>query len=339
MKPLFALAVCILVFSAVAAELDMNLLKAIGNDRTRWAAHSHGAETRECFRVVDSGGKPVTNANVRCAFKVGVGASGLQDVYGVTDTNGLCTINGMCKAYMDYSVAKDGYYCSHGKVDYMETTRVPAVIGGKWQPYGETRTVVLKQIRQPQDMLGVDCPPQRKIRIYDEWLGVDLAKGDFVPPVGNGCEPDMLVRFHLAGEMPYDWSIRMDVSFTNSPYAGAYRLKMDNWSDMKSVYQADTNATYLSELSFRHAREKGKRTPNMEKLGKDEYLVFRTRTKVDGGGKLLSARYGKLYGPWHFEDAGGFRIHKVFLNRNDNDVNLEDTWTIENAKKYRSHLR
>ena len=53
----------------------------------------------------------------------------------------------------------------------------------------------------------------------------------------------------------------------------------------------------------------------------------------------MSARYGKLYGPWHFEDAGGFRIHKVFLNRNDNDVNLEDTWTIENAKKYRSHLR
>ena len=217
-------------------------------------------------------------------------------------------------------------------------TELP-VKDGKWQPYGETRTVVLKQIRQPQDMLGVDCPPQRKIRIYDEWLGVDLAKGDFVPPVGNGCEPDMLVRFHLAGEMPYDWSIRMDVSFTNSPYAGAYRLKMDNWSDMKSVYQADTNATYLSELSFRYAREKGKRTPNMEKLGKDEYLVFRTRTKVDGGGKLLSARYGKLYGPWHFEDAGGFRIHKVFLNRNDNDVNLEDTWTIENAKKYRSHLR
>lgn len=302
------------------------------------SALRNGALGRYVYRVVDDGGIPVSNASAHVWFRSYGRPQDKADWVVQTDTNGMFAAEHRFNEQFSVGIDKEGYYHTHVEINYLSMTELP-VKDGKWQPYGETRTVVLKQIRQPQDMLGVDCPPQRKIRIYDEWLGVDLAKGDFVPPVGNGCEPDMLVRFHLAGEMPYDWSIRMDVSFTNSPYAGAYRLKMDNWSDMKSVYQADTNATYLSELSFRYAREKGKRTPNMEKLGKDEYLVFRTRTKVDGGGKLLSARYGKLYGPWHFEDAGGFRIHKVFLNRNDNDVNLEDTWTIENAKKYCSHLR
>ena len=302
------------------------------------SALRNGALGRYVYRVVDDGGIPVSNASAHVWFRSYGRPQDKADWVVQTDTNGMFAAEHSFNEQFSVGIDKEGYYHTHVEINYLSMTELP-VKDGKWQPYGETRTVVLKQIRQPQDMLGVDCPPQRKIRIYDEWLGVDLAKGDFVPPVGNGCEPDMLVRFHLAGEMPYDWSIRMDVSFTHSPYAGAYRLKMDNWSDMKSVYQADTNATYLSELSFRYAREKGKRTPNMEKLGKDEYLVFRTRTKVDGGGKLLSARDGKLYGPWHFEDAGGFRIHKVFLNRNDNDVNLEDTWTIENAKKYRSHLR
>ena len=258
------------------------------------SALRNGALGRYVYRVVDDGGIPVSNASAHVWFRSYGRPQDKADWVVQTDTNGMFAAEHSFNEQFSVGIDKEGYYHTHDEINYLSMTELP-VVDGKWQPYGETRTVVLKQIRQPQDMLGVDCPPQRKIRIYDEWLGVDLAKGDFVPPVGNGCEPDMLVRFHLAGEMPYDWSIRMDVSFTNSPYAGAYRLKMDNWSDMKSVYQADTNATYLSELSFRYAREKGKRTPNMEKLGKDEYLVFRTRTKVDGGGKLLSARYGKLY--------------------------------------------
>lgn len=90
MKALTALVMWGSAFVALAAELDRDLLKAMGDDRTRWAALSRGAETRECFRVVDSEGNPVTNANVRCAFKVGAGGSGFQSVGGVTDVNGLC---------------------------------------------------------------------------------------------------------------------------------------------------------------------------------------------------------------------------------------------------------
>ena len=297
--------------------------------------YKNGAEAKIVYRIVDDEGSPVSNACAHIWFRTDYPKLEITDWVLTTDVNGEFVAKFKTNERISISIDKEGYYHSFDRITFRSETSGYKACDGKWQPYGETRTVVLKQMRQPQNMLGVDCPPQRKIKNYDEWLGFDLEKGDFIPPVGNGCESDMLVRFHLDGEMPYDWSIRMDVSFTNYPYAGAYRLKKDDWSDMKSVYHADANATYLSELSFRYAREKGKRTPIIEKLDKDEYLVFRTRTKVDSRGNLLSARYGKLYGPWHFEDAGGFQIHKVFLNRNDNDVNLEDTWTIEDAKKYR----
>ena len=328
MKPLFALAVCILVFSAVAAELDMNLLKAIGNDRTRWAAHSHGAETRECFRVVDSGGKPVTNANVRCAFKVGVGASGLQDVYGVTDTNGLCTINGMCKAYMDYSVAKDGYYCSHGKVDYMETTRVPAVIGGKWQPYGETRMVVLKKVKNPYAVkVFNEKSHRRNIPVFGEWVGFDLEDGDFLPPYGSGRHEDVSLRFKSdVRKRRIDYTYVMDVCFTNNPYGGAYIMKEDACSDLKTEYLADTNANYRSVWSF--ATESIADLPvKYSYLDHDSYLVFRTRTRVDENGRLVGAHYGKVRGIWRSTQKE-MLLNDGCFNPVENEPNIEGDQTL-----------
>lgn len=292
-----------------------------------------GAQAKIVLKVVDQDGVAVPGAKIWGAFS----ANHLKDsilVDGATDTNGEFVAQGKCNEFLRVDVTKDGYYHTEEKVNFWRSKSDPIVVDGKWQPYGETRTTVLKRILQPHEMLGPELPPQRKVKMYDKWLGFDLARGDFLPPVGCGQDADMLVRFHLAGEMPYDWSIKMDVSFTNHPCAGACILKKDDWSDMKSVYFADTNALYLTDFSFQYARENGSRHPTVEKLGKNEYLIFRTRTKVDKDGNLTSARYGKLYGPWDFEDAGGSQIQKVFLNKVDNDANLEDTWTIENAKKY-----
>ena len=294
-----------------------------------------GAMAKIEIKVVDQNGHIVPEAKIWGGFTSGGRLNGYVLVDGVTDTNGIYIAQGNCNEFLRFDVRKDGYYRSNIKINFWQSKVDPLVVDGKWQPYGETRIVVLKKINQPHEMLGSECPPQRKIKVYDKWLGFDLEKGDFLHPIGNGGNADMLVRFKLKGQMPYDWSIKMDVSFTNHPCAGAYVLKKDVLSDMKSVYFADTNALYLTEFSFQYAREKKIRRPIVEKLGDDEYLVFRTRTKVDKDGNLVSARYGKLYGPWNFEDAGGSQIQQVFLNKADNDVNLEDAWTIENAKKYK----
>ncbi|MDO5317732.1 MAG: hypothetical protein Q4G65_03815 [bacterium] len=305
-----------------------------GYDRTVWRAMTYGAEFDVLFKVVDDEGAPVANA--KCSGWMYMETAPKQGSHYslYTDTNGFVRVAGKCGEWFSVVLCKEGYYDTMLDVKYPNRNASPMLVDGKWQPYGETRTVVLKRIRKPRKMLGPDRPPQRKIRIYDKWLEFDLERGDFLPPIGNGHDADMLIRFRLHGRMPDDWSIAMDVSFTNHPHAGAYRLKKDTWSDMKSSYCADANAMYQANFTFKYCHEKGV-YPHADKLGKDEYMVFRTRTRVDRDGNLLSARYGKLYGPWHFEDAGGAKIHKVFMNALDNDVNLEDTWTIEESKKYR----
>ena len=320
MKTLFALVVSILAFSAVADELNIKLLKAIGNDRTRWVAHSRGAKVRERFRVVDLDEKPVTNADVRCTFKVGAGASGLQDVYGVTDMNGLCTINGMCKAYMHYSVEKDGYYCSHGKVDYMETTRVPAVIEGKWQPYGETRTVVLKRIRNPcavKVFSGEQC--HRKIPVFEQWLPFDMEQSDWLAPYGKGIHNDVLLRFHKKlTDKWFDFAFSMEACFTNSPHAGVYIRPLDDYSDLKSSYSAETNANYCANYNFSFESVSKKRVG----LDENSYLVFRTRTRVDENGKLVGAHYGKYSRGWR-SDEKEMHFGAACFNPVENDNNIE----------------
>lgn len=165
--------------------------------------------------------------------------------------------------------------------------------------------------------------PQRKMTICDEWLGFDLEKCDFLPPIGEGVVSDALIRFHREDISRTEWSKSIEVSFANYPYAGAYRKKKDLWSDFKSDYLADTNKVYEASIVFKYVKNGSK--VEVSRLGEDEYLVYRTRTKVDKEGKLISARYGKLYGPWYFEDAGGVRISRGFLNREDNDINLENT--------------
>ena len=64
-----------------------------------------------------------------------------------------------------------------------------------------------------------------------------------------------------------------------------------------------------------------------QRLGDSEYLVFRVRTVLDDKGNIISARYGKIYGPIEYGDSdsnqGGRVSFTYYLNPMDNDRNLE----------------
>ena len=59
-------------------------------------------------------------------------------------------------------------------------------------------------------------------------------------------------------------------------------------------------------------------------MGDTEYLAFRVQTVLDDKGNIVSARYGKIYGPIEF---GVGKEHNVrftyYLNPTDNDRSLE----------------
>ena len=141
-----------------------------------------------------------------------------------------------------------------------------------------------------------------------KWLGYDFEQYDWLPPHGEGKIADVEVYFYSEF---YEDNWRRDFLKLRFPYpeAGAYVMQKDNSSALKSVYHADKSQAYQQELSFYGPVERNInylfrefRDGESERriISKDEYLIFRTRTKVDKDGNLVEARYGKIYGPIDF---------------------------------------
>ena len=311
---------------AVAAEnIPSAILSAMSKDKSRGYGELYGAKAKECFYVVDQDGNPVEEARIRGAFWTGGGMNDYVPVDGLTNTNGEYVAEGKSRYKLRYTVSKDGYYSTNGEVVYVNTRSVPAVKDGKWQPYGTKRTIILKQVMNPLNKGRLYGLKDFAVPVFDEWIGFDFEQYAFLPPYGNGVYADAMLRFALYRPSKKEYHMKMEVSFTNQPYAGAYTMIKEQFSELQNVYIANTNADYKSVLVYSYDRFPDKR-PIVNKLSKEEYLVFRTRTKVDMDGNLISARYGALYGEWSFVGPRGMNIPFVIFNPKPNDPSIEDSY-------------
>lgn len=289
----------------------------------------NGAVAKYVYRVVDDEGVPVSNATAHVRFSSYARPQDNADWRIDTDTNGIFVAEHRLNEKFTVGIGKAGYYRTYDKIDYFGMSaeeRLSKVKDGKWQPYGETRTVVLKKIRNPIMMRGAPSYVDFKIPVYDKWLGFDFDNNQFVSPYGNGRYSDVLLRFTLKTAAHNDYHMKMEISFTNQLFAGAYNMKKDLKSEMASVYFADKKAAFTQLITYQYDRP-ATSCDVVEKLCADEYLVFRTRTEVDDKGNLVAARYGKIYGPWHYVGPRGMSICGVFFNPTPNDTNLEDAET------------
>lgn len=310
-----------------------------------YKARQYGAEAKECLRVIDQDGVPVADAMIWGGLQTGDGYKDFIPIRGNTNTNGEYVVHGKCTKRITCQITKDGYYDSVLElVDYCYRHSLQK---GKWQPYGEIRTILLKKIKNPIALKhakpNLNPPPSQ-----GEWWGYDIEQRKWVTSEHEGLHKDMLVKITTDSKDEIsDFKTTMEVSFTNNPYAGAYVLKKDRYSKMKSAYNADTNAVFQTSFIFTHERH-----PNIvekpirhisgmkeidTRLDADSYLVFRTRTEVDADGKLISAHYGKIYGVWEFF-GGIMRAGNVQFNQNKNDTNLEDEETSQSTL-IRKHQR
>lgn len=312
-------------------EMPEEVFRKVSKDKTRWIANARGAKALERFRVVDDLGAPVPRARIEGMW--GTLSSNAATFESETDTNGVLSVKGVTRDMLMYTVKKEGFYSSHGEVRYVDTWSVPAVKNGIWQPSNVERRVVLKRVRNleklavPSREKIMDC----RVPVQDEWIPFDLEAFDWNAPYGTGRFPDVLLRFHERKTAAwYDFTSTMDVCFTNNPYAGAYELKKDLFSDFKTVYKADSNAVYRSNFAYKCERTaSGQKTVRM--LDRNSYLVFRTRTKVDKHGNLKSAHYGVIQGEWMF-NGKMMRFSDGCFNANENDVNVEDGFFLEETQ-------
>lgn len=301
---LAAFIICLASFQLYAAEKD--------------------AKAQVRFHVVDQDGTAVPGAKIWGGFTCGSRMNDYVLVDGVTDTNGVYVAEGRCNEFLRVDVRKDGYYHTEDKIFFGQSGKVPSVVDGKWQPYGETRTVVLKKIKRP----GRCIPFPRRLRDVQiprqgVWMGFDFEKSDWISPWGNGIQSDILVRVSAREVDVYrDYQYVMEVSFKNIPYGGAYIAKLDKSSDLKTDYCANTNECFQSTFRFYSESQPGhERVSSI--LDDASYLVYRTRTKVDGEGNLISANYGMIKGPWMF-DARGITFTDGCFNPEANDLTIED---------------
>lgn len=312
------------------------VLPAVAMDRAMEDAIRHGAMAKISYRVIDDEGCPISNAVAHVWFSSYARHQDDADWLVTTDANGMFTVEHRTNESLDCGFDKEGYYHSSDQIMFRDRKDIfPAVKNGKWQPYGEKRTVVLKRIKNPIEINRHSKCGGLKIPDYNTWIGFDFERYSFVRPYGDGEVPDVLLRFSMDDSPARGYYSQMEVSFTNNPYAGAYRLKRDEKSEFQFSYTAKTNEQYNSVYVFRY--EHGLSKPPVElKLPKDEYLIFRTRTELDDEGNLKSAYYGRL-GAWDFVGPAGVVISNLAFNPTPNDTNLEDAETARRSLKRRSH--
>lgn len=291
-------------------------------------AKHNGAKTKIAVCVADDHGIPVSNATVSAVLNPSWNARKYTTISEETETNGIAELEGTTIfPYIGGVVNKNGYYQSGYKLRFGETSLhdnggesskayyASKVKDGRWLPWNPTILVVLKKVRNPVRMIL----SYEHVRIprMDEPLGFDLEKHDWVAPDGTGQRADMIVRFELISESsPFR---KLAVEFPGD-MNGAYVCKKDGYSILKSDYHAMTNMAYEARID----NGEGKRGPAHILLGGDDYLVFRIRSKVDEDGNLISALYGKIYGPFDYFVASKSSMRLItFLNPVENDTNLE----------------
>jgi len=304
---------------ASALALTLNAAWPSAEEMALYKARRYGAQAKECLRVVDQNGQPVVGARVWGGLQAGDGYNDFIPIRGMTDTNGEYVIQGKCTNRIRCDITKDGYYDS----EFLAAGYgyVHSVKDGKWQPYGDKVEIVLKKIINPT-ATGV-CYVDRKIPVYGEWIGYDFKEADWVRPWGAGKLPDAMIRFTAREVGPFDFGYKMELSFTHNLFAGVIRRKKDVCSRFPFAYGAATNDLYKGVIVFEVDRT-GAQKRIWDQLEDDEYLIFRTRTKVNEKGELTSAHYGRIDGEWKFYELHGMWIRGIYFNGTPNDTNLED---------------
>ena len=311
--------------------LALNAAGPRAEDMALYNARKKGALICECLRVVDQDGVPVADAKIWGGLQAGDGLNDNTPVRGMTDTNGEYVVQGKVTRIFHCEISKSGYYTSVRDFIYGDDNSDGAVKDGRWQPYGNERTIVIRKIICP-NVTGRRYIEQG-IPAFGKWLDYDLEVADWTEPNGIGKMSDLRIRFTARDEGTLDFGYKMELSFEHVQFAGAYTRKKEMFSEMRCDYNAKTNdVAYSSKIVFEVDRS-GRTIRKWNLLDKDSYMVFRVRTRVDEYGRLVAAHYGRIDGEWRFYERQGMTLPGIYFNSEENDTNLEDEYTAKESMR------
>jgi hypothetical protein len=258
-------------------------------------ANTYVPKAKVTIRSVNQDGELIVNEPVRIGF------SSWGGVYGKTDQNGCFTAEGRPTSDYLFAIGRikvdeesPKYYKTYFRKDIAHWKDYPE--DGRWKPWNETIEVVVKEKLNPIPMYVNGNNFKTNIPVIDEWVGYDFKYNDWVAPHGKGLIADIEVFLSEAKPTEEDEIEELKIRFPY-PLAGAYVMKKDLNCDFKSVYHANPDATYQQEIRWYKAYKmmddinphawteenryfKVSRMVKYSLLSKDDYLIFRTRTKV-----------------------------------------------------------
>ena len=281
-------------------------------------ACQNGADAKVTLRIIDSRGAPVPEADIQMAFFPQDSYETAKITKGLTDKDGLFVASGKTVDDISFTAMKTNYYVTSRKFHfYWRGTE--CVKDGHWQPWNPTLEVVLKEKRKPIPMIAKKV--ESKFPNAVPSMGFDFLVGDWVAPHGKGVTADMLYIYEEDRTDKNNVDLKLTLAFPGSGN-GCYMRKKEKFSTLMSDYEARLD-NYSSNIVSRVYKQNGAYVYE-DQITDDDYLVYRVRSSCDEKGNVVSAHYGKIYGPLEApRDLS--RIIKVvsYFNPTPNDRNLE----------------
>lgn len=302
---------------------------------------------RLAIEVKDPNGNPVTKAKAITGKLIRANEGGGLLANSVTIESDAANAEG--KIQLEYksipepdgtmSVFGDGYYSSYysfiweSPEGYEGTTRSAKV------------QATLRPIKNPIPMFARE-KSGFEVKEFDEEYQFDFQVGELLPPHGKGVHPDIRVtmkgtRIDNGPDEHEDIDFQASIRFSN-PLDGLIEFVVQPkdgavGSFFISDYLAPESG-YFQMLERKAVWGKARNAPSywedFRSLEKKAYY-FRVRTQTDAAGKIISANYGKIYGPLTlapvlknqaaFKKAlkASFAISELYFNPTPNDRNVE----------------
>lgn len=299
--------------------------------------------------VIQDDGSPLEKADVSVQYPIGIKINPgggfptdrQQTTTVATDVNGRAQINYKTVSSPEGFVwiKKDKFYTSIYQ-DYQWE-----MIENNLSNHRAQINALLKPIKNPIPMFA-RAESGFAIKEFDSEYQFDFEAGELLPPHGKGIHPDIRVttkgtRIDNGPDEQEDIDFQAFIRFSN-PLDGLIEFAVQPkdgavGSSFISDYVAPESG-YLPTLERKAVWGKARSLPGyweyLKSLEHKAYY-FRVRTKTDASGKIVSAHYGKIYGPLTLvpvlKNQAAFKkslkanlsISDLYFNPTPNDRNVE----------------
>ncbi len=274
-------------------------------------------------RVVDELGRPV--GGVRSTLW---SLSDYDAKPGLTDTNGLFSSR-LRNIYAEVggSFEKEGYYQSVGPIwAWKKKSDIPSGFF----------TIVLKRIINPVPM------DFRKVEAYiprlDEPIGFDLETGDWISPYGKGTISDINFTINKRFVSIDDFDVVGQIELCGElngiqPFSTRNSDRSQITSKLTPPQTAPENGYGRVAFATNYWHTDNKR---FNSVNENRSWMFRTRTKKDEKGKVISANYGWIRGDFNIIptlDHSGQILFEYYYNPDPHSCSLEPKDVADQQKQ------